>query len=389
MVNNNNPNLYLNIYKNLEKEVLKLADNIHFDDNQLNVYSLHIADLIIRCVIEIESISKELYQNEGGEMHPKDNNDNERDLYFDTDCINLLEEKWLLSKKRVDISTPLFYFAAKENKSLYPLANANKRGKCYWKKAYQSIKHNRMSAIGKTKYGNKTIQPQGTLKNLIGALAALYILNLYFDNKEFSVKSDKEILEFDKGINSQIFAIEIDYTYKTITQLNEIAGKDISECVYVATFNDNQINSIRETIRETNREKTIEYNKMAIDIVKRDIPERDLDFLYDKTNINIHGLGTSVGKAIITKEIANFQTDEKKIEYIKNHEFYKEYVKINKHNVKEHNTLDGILQQASIGYYYKKLVKIASEAGSLLPHTLFNTPSKLVLNKLPKEIQMP
>lgn len=100
----NKPNLFWPIYKNLEKEIIRLADTIHFSDDQLNVYSIHIADLLVRCAIEIESISKELYFIAGGEITPSDKLGNPRDLYFDTDCIELLDSKWKLSKKEIIIS---------------------------------------------------------------------------------------------------------------------------------------------------------------------------------------------------------------------------------------------------------------------------------------------
>ena len=52
--------LYWQVFKNIEREFLQLADVIHIDDKQLGVYSMKIADLLIRTVIEIEAISKEL-----------------------------------------------------------------------------------------------------------------------------------------------------------------------------------------------------------------------------------------------------------------------------------------------------------------------------------------
>ena len=66
------PNLYWPVYKNLEKEFLKLADYIHFSDEQLGTYSMFIADLIVRCSVEIEALSKELYCMLGGNMSPTD-----------------------------------------------------------------------------------------------------------------------------------------------------------------------------------------------------------------------------------------------------------------------------------------------------------------------------
>lgn len=88
-------NLYWSIFKNLEKEVISLSEFVHFDDNQLSIYSAKIAELLIRCSVEIESISKDLYFRLGGTI-PTD-----RDLYFDTDCLQLLEDNWLLSKRRL------------------------------------------------------------------------------------------------------------------------------------------------------------------------------------------------------------------------------------------------------------------------------------------------
>lgn len=85
-------NLYWPVYKNLEKKLLKLAECVHFADDQLNVYSMHIADLIVRCAVEIESLSKELYCR-WGIMEPVDSEGNKRDLYFDTDCLALLEQR--------------------------------------------------------------------------------------------------------------------------------------------------------------------------------------------------------------------------------------------------------------------------------------------------------
>lgn len=54
-------NLYWPIYKKIEKEIVELSNHIHFDDNQLSVYSVKIVELLIRCVVEIEAISKDLY----------------------------------------------------------------------------------------------------------------------------------------------------------------------------------------------------------------------------------------------------------------------------------------------------------------------------------------
>lgn len=96
-------NLYWNVYKSLERELLSLAEIIHIDDSQLDVYSMKIADLLIRTTVEIESISKELYFREGG-TKPDD-----KDLYFDTDCLALLESKWSLSKSSYGFKSNIIF----------------------------------------------------------------------------------------------------------------------------------------------------------------------------------------------------------------------------------------------------------------------------------------
>jgi len=56
------------VYENLEKEILKLIENIHFDDKQIDIYYIKNVELLMRCAIEIEAILKELYRKEGGDI---------------------------------------------------------------------------------------------------------------------------------------------------------------------------------------------------------------------------------------------------------------------------------------------------------------------------------
>lgn len=144
-------NLYWPIYKKIEKEIVELSNHIHFDDNQLSVYSVKIVELLIRCVVEIEAISKDLYLKNGGAIPTG------RVLYYDTDCLNLLEGIWELSKKQVIVSSANFYFQDNNNKILYPLRKANKRSTsgADWAKAYQAVKHNRSLNLSK---GNPQIR---------------------------------------------------------------------------------------------------------------------------------------------------------------------------------------------------------------------------------------
>jgi hypothetical protein len=71
---------FWNAYKRLEKEVLQLSENIHFSDDQLNVYSSRIGDLLVRTVIEVESLAKVLYFANGG-AQPADRHQGDRNFY--------------------------------------------------------------------------------------------------------------------------------------------------------------------------------------------------------------------------------------------------------------------------------------------------------------------
>lgn len=97
--------LFWNAYRRLEKEVLALSEAIHFDDSQLGVYSSKIGDLLVRTVIEIESLSKVLYFANGGTQPV-----GRGYAYFDTDCLALLESKWKIGKKVIQVSSPYLYF---------------------------------------------------------------------------------------------------------------------------------------------------------------------------------------------------------------------------------------------------------------------------------------
>ena len=209
-------NIYWPVYKNLEKELVELSNQVHIDDKQLDIYSVKIIELLLRCSVEIESISKYLFFNLGG-IVPTD-----KDLYFDTDCIQLLEDKWLLSKKQVIASSINFHFLREENKILTPLNKANKRGTSSsdWKKAYQAVKHDRGNNLSK-----------GNLKNLIRAMAALFILNLYYKDDKFELDKNQKIIP--SNMESDIFNIKI-HQYSGYDGTHKYMKKeDFDECTYI------------------------------------------------------------------------------------------------------------------------------------------------------------
>ncbi len=224
-------NLYWAIYQNLEEGLIELSNNIHIDDNQLSVYSMKIAEMLIRISVEVESIAKELYFQNGGDK-PDDNK-----LFFDTDCLNYLNEKWFLSKKKIQVVSGQFYFDSDENKMLIPLNKAHIRGKENWIKAYQGIKHNRRNSL-----------KNANLKNLIHALAGLFLLNLYYKNDSIELGSDSKGTSFDASLGSKIFAV-LPAKNRTIS-INVNDQDDNDEYVYIISPREEDSEKLKDKLLE-------------------------------------------------------------------------------------------------------------------------------------------
>lgn len=199
--------MYWQTYLNLEKELLDVAKYIYITDEittyskgklivsscktQLDVFSPHIADLLIRVCTEIESISKELYFRFGGGKKRGD-----RDLFFDEDCLKLIDIICKTHQKTVIVSCASFNLTKEENVSFRPLREAHKRQGTNWEKAYQAVKHDRYSCVS-----------QGTIKNLLHAMGALYLLNLYNRDVKLTAKY-LEVRNLDFSLGSSIFSIK-------------------------------------------------------------------------------------------------------------------------------------------------------------------------------------
>lgn len=192
-------NKYWSIYKNLEHEVLKTAEYIQFCDDQVDVYSIQIADLISRCGRYLEAISKELY-----ERHTKlptivtSQNGKSKRLLFDRDCLALLNTDWHLSEKEISVTCGLMDFGSEENKVLIPFKDAGKIGKDAqpWMQAYQAVKHNCFGEL-----------PKATVGNLVKILGSLFILNLYHMQLDHKTHIDAYGHSFNKTVGSDIFSV--------------------------------------------------------------------------------------------------------------------------------------------------------------------------------------
>ena len=200
-----NSDIFWQTYLNIEKEILQLSKYIFFTDEkwknehgkrvsqpctQLETFSPYIADLLVQCCIQIESLSKELYFDNGGEKQR-----GETKILFDRDCLSLINTKWSTDNKCVMVVAPSFNITNNSNRMLYPLKNAYK-SKTLWEKAYQAVKHDRYNSLYKA-----------TVKSLLHASAALYLLNVYYSNNSWKT-SYQNIPNFDYSMGSTIFSIK-------------------------------------------------------------------------------------------------------------------------------------------------------------------------------------
>ena len=244
-------NVYWPVYKRLENAVVDLMGRVSFSDDQINVYSLLNAELLIRCAVEIEALSKKLYQQLGGVMSPVDEAGNTRNLYFDTDCLALLEERWSLSSKRIQLVSPECYFENENNIYIAPLRKANKRGSSgsKWKQAYQSLKHNRAESI-----------KDASIKNLIHALGALDILNLYYRDETIQIPWSQSATEFDGSMGSSIFAVGIFEAGLIRTSNGRITDRElpdidtVNQFVCIRRLTEGSVAAIEDALDYTNTE---------------------------------------------------------------------------------------------------------------------------------------
>lgn len=182
------------------------------------------ADLLVRCCVQIEAISKEIYFENGGKKERGDNT-----IKFDTDCLKLMDIKWKTSKKKVILTYSGFGFSDKY-KILKPLKNAHRSKRNYWGKAYQAVKHDRFYSLKK-----------GNIRAVLQALAALYLLNLYYREDEWIV-SYSDLPSMDCSMGSSIFSVSPPVDIDLWNNNNPIA----SESPYVVTYKEDGFKRIQE-----------------------------------------------------------------------------------------------------------------------------------------------
>lgn len=234
--------IFWQTYLNLEREAIELSKYIFITDeklvnkggkqvaepcsSQLETFSPHIADLLVRCCVQIEAVSKEIYYEHGGTKTRGDNT-----IFFDEDCLKLIDIKWATHNKRVLVVAPFFNLTNEENKTLRPLKEAHKKGGTYWERAYQAVKHDRYSSLSK-----------GNVKAFLQAMAALYLLNIYYRNDSWITKI-QDLSKHDYSMGSSLFSVKT----PVVNQLWYGNKPVVSDSPFVVQYVDADYKKIEET----------------------------------------------------------------------------------------------------------------------------------------------
>lgn len=247
--------IFWQTYLNLEKEMIEVSKFIFVTDEvvknekgvekvqpcktQLESFSPHLADLLVRCCVQIEAVSKELYFDLHGEKKRGDSS-----IQFDTDCLKLIDKAWGTHNKRVLVVAPFFNLTSEKHLVLRPLKDAHKHQGTYWEKAYQAVKHDRYACLA---YGN--------VRAFLQSLAALYLLNLYF-RKDFRIVPWREISKLDYSMGSALFAVNP-------PESDQIWGGNearVNDSPYVVTYTDEDYEKI-EAIEKESQQAIVDYLK--------------------------------------------------------------------------------------------------------------------------------
>ena len=308
-----NKQLFWQSYLRLEKELINLAGYVfitdRYGDSQLNVYSSNIADLLVRTCVEIEAISKTIYLKLGGQ-------DKGKDLMFDTDCLRLIDMVYESSKKTVKIISPLFDLIDEEHKSFRPLKEAHKRGEAKWNKAYQAVKHDR--------YGDESFK-KGNVKNLILAMGALYLLNIYNLDFDRTLKV-YNVDEMDFSFGSSVFAVEKP-SKRNISAIigPQIDNQDIDRSPFTLVYCDDAIRKIRYDQLNTANSITSYFQNIA------ESKEEKFQQLFNPDDLDINKF-LLLGEYRFSKKFNRQMSFQEKKELLLKSEEWKNYInQINPH----------------------------------------------------------
>lgn len=267
----NKSEVFWQTYLNLEKELVEVSKFIFITDeitvvkdgvettqpykSQLETFSPHIADLLVRCCVQIEALSKELYFGLNGEKKRGDTT-----IKFDEDCLKLVDKEWVTHKKIVLVVAPTFNLTEEENLVLRPLNKAHEWQGTYWERCYQAVKHDRYVSLAK-----------GNVKALIHAMAALYLLNLYLRDVAIENVEPDKAHSTDCSFGSSIFAVKLHKINGLAADGAYPIGNDYEECVYIEDYEEKSKNAGLKALEETNMKFVDGLMEIVMERINQDL----------------------------------------------------------------------------------------------------------------------
>lgn len=141
-----------------------MTDYIHFSENNLDVYSVKLANFILRANVECESLLKELYKKT---KHFNSLSEAKQSKALENSTYREVNAVYKLDKKKIYIASEIFYFQEKYSEPFIPFVyKKNKKDPI---QIYNAIKHDKVNNLEKA-----------DLETAINMLGTLFILNSCF-----------------------------------------------------------------------------------------------------------------------------------------------------------------------------------------------------------------
>lgn len=150
-------NIHWDYYLALENDVEKLARYIEFDESNFETHSIELAHLLLAASSEADVVMKELCKY--------------LSLGFKGEKINLYEK---VIKEHFPTIIDMKVNSNRYGLSLEPWSNWKKDEAPDWWRGYNKVKHERNTHFEKA-----------NLKNVLNAMAGLFIVNIYFNYEKF------------------------------------------------------------------------------------------------------------------------------------------------------------------------------------------------------------
>lgn len=156
---------YWDYYLMLEQKVMALKNYIEFEEENFECYSNEITSLILNICSELDIVFKLVTNSSKSSIE-----DYKTIILNDDFYSNMLNEQITLLTCRDILILPFSSICNNESPS--------------WWKDYNSIKHNRV---------NNSNYKKSNMKNLLNSLGGLYILEIYYFNKNYSNSTSESI----------------------------------------------------------------------------------------------------------------------------------------------------------------------------------------------------